>query len=99
MRGWFEVRWWLGWNSECKFGVHPNMVISDIGAKTCFQMSNGTWNSHVVISVTQFDRDSLQGWIMLRQSTSALAGDPDPYPQVYSNEISIPGSVQVSATR
>ena len=35
----------------------------------------------------------------LRQSMSAPAGDPDPYPWVYSNDIPIPGSVQVSATR
>ena len=47
MRGWFEVRWWW-WNSNCEFSVYPNMAISDIGAETCFRMSNGTWNSHTI---------------------------------------------------
>jgi len=32
----------------------------------------------------------------LRLSTSALVGDLNPYPQVFSNEFTIPGSVQVS---
>jgi hypothetical protein len=34
----------------------------------------------------------------LRHFTSALVGDPDPYSRVYLDEITIPGSVQVSAT-
>jgi hypothetical protein len=36
--------------------------------------------------------------MVVRQSTSALAGDPDPYPQVFQIQNAIPGSVQVSAT-
>ena len=35
----------------------------------------------------------------LKQSTSALAGDPDPYPQVFQIPNAIPRYVQVSATR
>ena len=35
----------------------------------------------------------------LRQSTSALAGDLDPYPQVFQIQNAIPGSVWVTATR
>ena len=34
----------------------------------------------------------------LRQSTSALMGDPDPYPRVFQIQNAIPGSVRVSAT-
>ena len=58
------MRWWLGWNLKCEFGAYLNMVISDIGAETHFQMSNGTRNSHIVNPVAQFERDSLQGWII-----------------------------------
>jgi len=35
----------------------------------------------------------------LRQSMSALMGDPDPYPWVFQIQNAIPGSVRVSATR
>jgi hypothetical protein len=38
----------------------------------------------------------LRTW--LRQSTSALVGDPDPYPWVFQIQNAIPGSVRVSAT-
>jgi len=34
----------------------------------------------------------------IRQSTSALVGDLDPYPRVFQIPNAIPGSVQVSAT-
>ena len=37
-------------------------------------------------------------WWKLRLNTSALAGDPDPYPRVFQIQNAIPGSVQVSAT-
>ena len=68
------MRWWLWWNSKCEFSVYPNMVILDIGTKTCFQMSNRTQNSHIVNSITQFDRDSLQEWIMHPfEGTSSVA--------------------------
>src|SRR5882762_2317277 len=35
---------------------------------------------------------------VLRQSTSALMGDPDSYPRVFQIQNAIPGSVWVSAT-
>ena len=34
----------------------------------------------------------------VRLNTSALAGDPDPYPRVFQIQNAIPGSVRVSAT-
>ena len=34
----------------------------------------------------------------VRLNTSALVGDPDPYPQVFQIQNAIPGSVWVSAT-
>ena len=34
----------------------------------------------------------------LRHFTSALAGDPDPYPRVFRIQNAIPGSARVSAT-
>ena|SRR6267154_274187 len=37
--------------------------------------------------------------VLLRQSTSALVGDPDPYPRVFQVQNAIPGSAWVSATR
>jgi len=38
------------------------------------------------------------GYKLLRQSTSALVGTLDPYPQVFQIQDAIPGSVWVSAT-
>ena len=35
---------------------------------------------------------------IIRLNTSALVGDPDPYPQVFQIQNAIPGSVRVSAT-
>jgi hypothetical protein len=35
----------------------------------------------------------------LRQSTSVLMGDPDPYPWVFQIQNALPGSMRVSATR
>ena len=37
-------------------------------------------------------------WIRVRQSTSALTGDLDPYTWVFQIPNAIPGSMQVSAT-
>ena len=34
----------------------------------------------------------------IRLNTSALAGDPDPYPWVFQIQNAIPGSIWVSAT-
>jgi len=36
---------------------------------------------------------------LVRLNTSALVGDPDPYPRVFQIQNAIPGSVRVSATR
>ena len=39
------------------------------------------------------------GQCCVRLNTSALVGDPDPYPRVFQIQNAIPGSMQVSATR
>ena len=39
------------------------------------------------------------GWLWLRLSTSALAGDPDPYPQVFWALNVTPGSVKIFSHR
>jgi hypothetical protein len=40
-----------------------------------------------------------EGFVRLRLSMSALAGDPDPNPQVFNFLIAILGSTPVSTTR
>ena len=62
--------------------------------------SNGPLPKYLKYWFTFYPDQYLKFWskFKLRQSTSALAGDPDPYLRVFQFQNTILGSMQVSAT-
>src|SRR5882762_4464536 len=62
--GWGEMRWWWWWNLMSKLRRLPKKGIFGKSAEPRCRMSRRTRDSHIVNSVSRFDRDSLQGWII-----------------------------------